>query len=90
MSTAALDVTALVVIVKVADACPADTVRLAGTFAFVWLLVKLTSAPPASAPVVNVTVPVTGFPPTTEVTGSVTELRATVPAVQCSLTQRNP
>ena len=59
-----LEATALVVTVKVADVCPADTVTLAGTFALVLLLAKSTTTPPVGAAAVKVTIPVTGFPAT--------------------------
>jgi hypothetical protein len=60
--------TPLVVIVKVALVAPAATVTLAGTTAAaVLLLDKVTTAPPAGALPVRVTVPVELFPPTTDV-----------------------
>jgi len=53
---------------------PAGTVTLTGTVAATVLsLDRATTNPPAAAADVNVTVPVTGLPPTTSVTGSVTE-----------------
>ena len=62
-------VTALVVMVKVADVAPAGTVTVAGT---VPMIVdedaRVTTAPPVGAALVNVTVPVTGTPPVTAVT----------------------
>lgn len=62
------DATPLVVIVKVALVEPAAINTLAGTCATdVLLLCKLTSFPPAGATPFKVTVPVEGFPPTTEV-----------------------
>lgn len=42
---------------------PAVTVTLAGTGAIALLLVRLTTAPPAGAGSVNVTVPVATLPP---------------------------
>jgi hypothetical protein len=62
---------------KVALDEPAGTVTLDGTVAATGLsLVNGTTTPPAAAAEVRRTVPVTGFPPTTSVTGSVTEDRA--------------
>jgi hypothetical protein len=59
-------VTALVVMVKVAEVAPAATVTLAGTDAIeVLLLDKLTAAPPAGAGPLRVTVPVEEAPPVT-------------------------
>jgi len=58
---------------KVALVEPAGTVTLAGTVAATVLsLDKPTRNPPEAAGPVSVTVPVTGFPPTTSVTGSLT------------------
>jgi hypothetical protein len=52
----------------VAVVLPAKTVTLAGTWAAaVLLLVRLTTAPPVGAGLSSVTVPVEGFPPSTEV-----------------------
>jgi hypothetical protein len=62
------DDTPLVVIVNVALVDPPDINTLAGTCAIdVLLLCKLTTIPPAGAAPFKVTVPVEGFPPTTEV-----------------------
>jgi hypothetical protein len=62
------EATPLVVIVKVVLVDPAAMVTLAGTFAAdVLLLCKVTTAPPAGAAPLKVTVPVELFPPTTEV-----------------------
>lgn len=62
---------------------PAGTVTLAGTVAATVLsLDRATTNPATAAADVNVTVPVTGFPPTTSVTGSVTEDSAGATAVE--------
>jgi hypothetical protein len=59
--------TETVVTVNVALALPAGTVTLAGTVAAELLLDSDTIVPPAGAAPLSVTVPVEGFPPTTEV-----------------------
>jgi len=61
-----VEVTALVVMVKVADAAPEAMVTLAGTAACVLLLARLTTVA-AEALALNRTVPCTVFPPVTEV-----------------------
>ena len=62
------DATPLVVIVKVALVDPPGINTLVGTCATdVLLLCKVTTLPPAGAAPFKVTVPVEGFPPTTEV-----------------------
>ena len=59
---------------KVALVAPAATVTLAGTVATAVLaLLRPTTAPPAGAPAVNVTVPCDELPPTTEVGVTLTE-----------------
>lgn len=68
METAIEDATPLVEIVKFALVEPLGINTLGGTCATdVLLLSKLTTSPPAGAAPLNVTVPVEGFPPTTEV-----------------------
>ena len=59
--------TETVVTVNVVLALPAGTVTLAGTVAAELLLDSDTIVPPAGAAPLSVTVPVEGFPPTTEV-----------------------
>src|SRR5207249_6455509 len=63
-----------VVTVKVALVAPAATVTLVGTVAAAVLaLLRPTTAPPAGAPAVNVTVPCDELPPTTEVGVTLTD-----------------
>src|SRR5437879_7019504 len=67
-------VTDVVVIEKVALVAPAAMVTLAGTVATaVFALLRPTTAPPAGAPAVSVTVPCDELPPTTEVGVTLTE-----------------
>ena len=85
--TDALLATGLVVAVNVAVVAPAATVTLAGTCAAaVLLLESVTTAPPTGAGPFNITVPVDGFPPTTDVGLKLTELR--VAAVTVSVAVR--
>jgi len=63
----AFDVTATVVIVKVAVVAPASTVTAAGTVAAALLDVRLTESPPVGAALDRVTVAVELVPPTSEV-----------------------
>jgi hypothetical protein len=66
--------TALVVIGKVAEVAPACTVTLAATWAVaVSLLDNVTTAPPAGAAPLKVTVPVDPLPPATVAGFTVTE-----------------
>ena len=68
-------VTVLVVTVKLALLAPAATVTLVGTVATpVLLLVSVTTAPPAGAVPLNVTVPCDVFPPTTLVGVTLTDI----------------
>jgi hypothetical protein len=70
-------VTTLVVTVKVAVVPPATTVTLAGTWAAAVLLdVNATTAPPAGACPLKVTVPVEETPPNTDVGFTLTALSA--------------
>jgi hypothetical protein len=60
--------TVVVATLKVVELAPAGTVTLAGTIAFVGLLlVSVTTRPPAGAAFVKVTVPTEFDPPTTVV-----------------------
>src|SRR5262245_28550826 len=67
MAAVAFAPTATVVMVKFAVVEPAATVTLPGTVAVVELLLSVTTAPPAGAALVRVTVPCALLPPTTEV-----------------------
>ena len=79
-------VTGLLVTVKVAVVAPAGTVTFAGTVAAaVLLLDRVTTAPAAGAGPFNVTVPVDGVPPITEVGLSVTELRVAAVTVRVAV-----
>ena len=80
--TAVVEVTALVVAVKVAVVAPAATVTDAGTWAAaVFELVSVTTAPPVGAAPLRVTVPVDEVPPTTEAGLTLMPLSATTGAV---------
>ena len=80
MVTAVVETTGLVVAVKVALDAPAATVTDAGTWAAaVFELVKVTTAPPAGAGPLRVTVPVEDAPPTTEAGLTLTPLNAADP-----------
>ena len=78
--------TGLVVIVNVAVVAPAATVTLAGTRAVVVLLLdRVTAAPPDGAGPFNVTVPVDGVPPTTDVGLRLTELSVAAVTVKLAV-----
>jgi len=75
--------TGLVVTVNVAVVAPATTVTLAGTCAAgVLLRDRVTTAPPAGAGPLNVTVPVEEVPPITEVGLRVIELKVAAVTVK--------
>ena len=77
MVTAVAAFTALVVIVKVLVVVPAATVTEAGTVAALRLLLaNVTTAPPAGAAALSVTVPVLFAPPVTAVGFTVTLFKA--------------
>jgi len=61
------DETATVVAVKLADVAPEATVTDVLTVAFELLEERLTTVPPVGAGPLRLTVPVDGFPPTTDV-----------------------
>ena len=74
IDNAVVAITLVVVIEKVALVAPAAMVTLAGTVATaVFALLRPTTAPPAGAPAVSVTVPCDELPPTTEVGVTLTE-----------------
>ena len=78
--------TATVEAVNVALVAPAATVTLAGTVAAaVLLLPSVTTAPPAGAALLNVTVPVEGAPPVTLAGLKLTELSAAAGAFTVSV-----
>jgi len=84
-----LRATGLVVTGNVAVVWPASTVTVAGTWAAaVLLLSTVTTAPPRGAGPLNVTVPVEGLPPTTEVGFRLKELRVAVEAVTVNVAVR--
>jgi|SRR5271157_4819555 len=68
-----VELTAVVVTVKVAVVAPAATVTLAGTVAEALLLPSVTAAPPVGAALLKVTVPVEEAPPVTVVGFKLTE-----------------
>ena len=69
--------TGLVVTRKVAVLAPAATVTLAGTVAAVLFLDSVTTAPPAGAGPLSLTVPVAEFPPTSVLGLRLTEISPT-------------
>jgi len=71
-----LEVTGIVVTVKVAVVAPATTVTEAGTWAAELFEDRPTTAPPAGAGPDNAMVPVEELPPTTEVGTRLMELKA--------------
>ncbi len=75
--------TAAVVMPNVAEFAPALTVALPGTETAGAALDRVTSAPPAGAAEVRVTVPVDGLPPTTVAGLALIERSAAVPALGC-------
>jgi len=84
-------VTVDVAIVKVALVAPAATVTLAGTLATALELLRLTTAPPAGAPEVSVTVPCDELPPTTELGARLTADKLATGGgggVPCGVTRR--
>ena len=64
---------------------PVATVTLAGTWAAGLLLESVTTAPPAGAGPLSVTVPVEAFPPSTEAGFRLTVLRTATGAVTVRL-----
>jgi hypothetical protein len=75
-----------VVIVNVAVVAPAATIIDDGMVAFIVLDDRLTTAPPAGAAKVSVTVPVAAVPPTTEFGETVRPFSSTMPKVGFSAT----
>jgi len=71
-------VTTEVITVNWPEVCPAGIARVIGTCAAPLLLCNATLRPPAGAGPVRVTVPLTGFPPTTVPTDNVTPATATL------------
>lgn len=76
MVTNVLVETAVVVIAKVVDVCPAGTITVVGTTVDGSLLVRLTTSPPTGAAFDKVTVPLDPDPPTTVVGWMATVLTA--------------
>lgn len=86
--------TVVVLIVKFADDAPAATVTLAGTVAAALLLASVTIVG-AGAAALNLTVPWTEFPPTTEVEARVSDANESgagvgVPGVTVTVNSRRP
>lgn len=82
-------VTAEVAIAKLALVAPAETVTLEGTVATaVFALIRLTTAPPAGAPALSVTVPCDGEPPTTDVGATLKPDRVAAADAGCAVKRR--
>jgi hypothetical protein len=80
-----VELTAVVVTVKVAVVAPAATVTLAGTVADALLLDKLTAVPPVGAALLRVTVPVEEAPPVTVVGLKLTDESVTAGGLMVSV-----
>jgi hypothetical protein len=77
-----LPATGLVVTVNIAVVAFATTVTLAGTWAAALLLDSVTTAPPAGAGPLSVTIPVDGLPPSTDAGFRLTDVRAAAVTVK--------
>src|SRR5262245_45653756 len=87
MVAVTVDVTEVVVAVKLALVAPALTVTLPGTDTADALSDRLTTAPPAGAALDNVTVPVELFPPTT-LAGFIETDESVAPVPACTVNER--
>ena len=86
--------TEVVLMIKLAELAPAETVTLAGTLAAALLLARLTTVADGAA-ALKVSVPCTEFPPTTEEDDNVNEASVSgsgvgVPRVTVTVTSRRP